>query len=284
MGKRRAFIFSFVLALLVQVPVYLCMYAWNLTTAKPAGVAQSGIAILQPAAEDARTVLVMTGSGTAQTPDTYALVRFDAYQSKMNVVSFPADSIVLAAGSPKTLADAVSKAGPAQGVAALEKTLGIVIDHYLFASPETLCNITAGFGNAQLKLANYVNAKTISALQLDIEGVSSLMFTPQLMAQMLASEEVAPDAKITLRAAGYLAFLRANVPQLSQILPLSIRRNNTKLATNITALNSYDYERILKFMAESELTCESATLSGNNAHTGYEFTEEAVTIAHRLLE
>lgn len=282
MSKRKAFWFSFLLSLAVIVPLYLAVFALGITRAKPAEQKQQGIPIAQPTVSDHKTVLVMTGSATAQTPDTYALVYFDALRSKISVVTFPKETIVLTGGQAGTLAQAVEKAGPSQGVAALSETLEISVDNYLFASPETLCRMTEGLGNASLALGEYLTQEQIGNLQLVVEGTQTQVLSPRLLTEILASGEVSQKVRYELRAAGYRAFLQAGSETLANVLPDAVRKNSTKLATNITATEIFDYERIFDFLGKEPPQCSASTLPGKWTGETYELDENSVAEAQQI--
>lgn len=135
MTKRQAFFLSLAVGLAVLLPAYFAAAAVSLARGLPAGQAQSGVPILQPTADDRKTLLVMTGEAS---PQTFVLVRFDALENRAACVETPADTVVLCAGQPDTLAAASASAGPAQAAAALRETLKINVDNYLFCTPAQL--------------------------------------------------------------------------------------------------------------------------------------------------
>ena len=280
MSKTKVFWLSFVLTLAVLVPMYLAVYAYGSATngAAAAEKAQSGVWVAQATAADAKTVLVMSGSGTAQTAESYTLVRFDALKNKISVASMPPETIVLVSGSPVTLAQAVDSAGPSQAAAALQETLNIPVDNYLFATPAMLWQMAEAFGNVQLRLGNYVSTEALAALGLATPGSETQTLSPRLFAQVLAGD-VPRDKLYLLRARGYAAFLTAGQGLLKSTLPATVRANSTKIATNLTAADLYDYERALQFLDRQQPTFHADAMPGAWAGTRYELAQEATAFA-----
>ena len=262
MTGKRAFWLSFGVSLLIIVPAYLALLAYQLVTPSvSADTPQSGIPVVFPTVQDDKTLLIMTGDGTAQTAQGYTIVRLDALHEHIAAVSLPRESIVLVGGAPVRLCGAVQSAGPTQGLRALEDTLGVTIDNYLFASPETLWTIAEQLGTARLKLNAYVPRDALERLALSINGVDTLTLSPRLFAEVLASGEVPVETACELRACGYAAFLAAGQRSLAA-LPGAVRSASENIATDLTATQLYDYERLLGFLQGGESVApESASLS-----------------------
>lgn len=259
-NRAKAFWLAFGCTLLAVVPLYLFAAACSLAQMAPADTVQSGVPIVHPAAGDAKTLLVMTGESE---PQTFALVRFDAVQNTLCVASAPAGAQVYCAQNATTLAAAVRDAGPAQAAAALAETLDIPVDNYLFCSSEKLAALCAGLGNAQLRLANYVSPDALAQLQLAVPGVGGLTLTPEMLLDVLAHGGVPRAAEPMLRAQGYLAFLSAGASSLSQTLPDALRGAAADVSTDLTAVQIYEYERILKFLDKQEPKTAAFVLPGD---------------------
>ncbi|MEG0896700.1 MAG: LCP family protein [Ruthenibacterium sp.] len=262
LSKTKAFWLSLCATLAVLMPLYLMAMAFSVTRVRPADTPQQGIPIAQPTRTDTKTVLVLTGAKTAQTADTYVLVFFDALQNKVATAALPQQTAVQVNGEPTTLRKAAENAGPSQCVAALAETLGITIDNYLFASPETLCKIAEGLGNIKLPLREYLSEKTIEQKHLSVAGVQTQTLSPRLFAEVLASESIENAKRNALREDGYLAFLQADTALLATVLPNAVRKNSKALATNITATQIYDYARIFNFFAKEQPQYSALALTG----------------------
>ena len=287
MLKKRAFWFSFFASLAVLCPLYLAVLAYSTLTqgTKPVDTAQSGIRIVQPTAKDQKTVLVMTGDNTAQQPTSFVLVHFNALENAITALSMPPQTVVLVEGKPVTLAQAVESAGPSQGVAALAQTLEVTIDNYLFASPATLWQTVESFGTMQVRLGEYLKTKELQDLQLALPGTEMQSLTPRMLAQILGSSVLSEKVRLQLRAVGYAECLEVGVSLLESTLPESVRRNSAKLATNITATQLYDYERVLRFLDKQQPLCRGAVLPGTfTAQDQYELTQTATQMAQNYLK
>lgn len=285
MSRKKAFWLSFFITLAVLLPIYAAVILYGTVRgAKPADTAQSGVWVAQAKRSDAQTVLVMTGAGTAQTADTFALVRFDAYNERLCVATLPPETIVLIGGAPYTLTECVQSAGPSQAIAALRETLGIEVNHYLFAAPRTLWSIAEQYGTVRLPLSSYLSDEALTALHMTADdGAQTQTLTPRMLAEALQSGYAAGDTLCTLRAKGYAAFLAAGAGRLADTLPQSVRTNSSRLATNISATELYDYERTLQFLDKRQPDIISQALPGTWAGERYELNDESVAFAVRYL-
>ncbi|MEG2930384.1 MAG: hypothetical protein RR825_01235 [Ruthenibacterium sp.] len=277
MTKSKVFWLSFFGTLAVLVPLYLAVFAYGSATtgSRAAQQEKSGIWVAQATDADAQTVLVMTGGNTAQTAESYTLVRFDAYKNSIAVASMPPQTVVLIGGSPVTLAQAVQSAGPSQAVAALTETLNIRIDNYLFATPKILWQTAEAFGSVMLRLGNYLDANALAALGLTEAKGNMQAVSPRLFAQILAEGNLAPEKLSALRARGYAAFLAAGHGRLKAVLPRAVRVNSTALATNLTAVQLYDYERTLQFLDQQEPAYIAEAMPGTWRGARFELNEES---------
>ena len=283
MSKTKAFWLSLCATLAVLVPLYCMAMALTITRVQPTDTPQQGVPIAQPTRADAKTVLVLTGAKTAQTADTYVLLHFDALQNKVAVAALPQQTQVQIDGKTSTLRAAAERAGPSQCVAALEQTLGIVIDNYLFAAPETLCKIAEGLGNIKLSLRDYLTEEAIGQLRLSVSGVQTQTLSPRLFAEVLASEQLGDAQCNTLREDGYLAFLQADTTLLAAVLPAAVRKNSPALATNITATQIYDYARIFDFFAKEQPQYSALALPGRFTQDLFLLDADATKIATDVL-
>lgn len=287
MSKIKVFWISFAATMLVVLPLYLLAFALDAATggARPTENSQSAIWVAQATAADAYTVLVMSGSGGAQTAEHYTLVRFDAYKNGVSVCSLPPETVVLSGGKPVTLADTVTSAGPAQATAALAETLAIPVDNYLYASPKFLWQTAEAFGNIQMRLGGYASAQTLTALGLDAATGDMQAVSPRVFAQVLAAMYEQGGAQreqmYALRAHGYLLFLAAGHGGLKTTLPDAVRSGSNAIATNLTATQLYDYTRALQFLDRQEPTYTAEAMPGTWERNGkrFELNEEAIVFA-----
>ena len=282
--NKKAFWLSFALSAVVIIPAYLALLAYQLVTPSVAAdTPQTDIPVVFPTVQDDKTVLVMTGEDTAQTAQTYVLVRIDGLHRRIAAASFPADTVVLVDGAPVALSKAVASAGPTQGIRALEETLGIDIDNYLFASPQTLWTMAETLGTARMRLGAYLPTETLAELSLEVDGVRDLYLSPRLFAETLNSAALEEQTMCALRAHGYAAFLAAGRGQLEAFVQ-EVRANSISLATDLTATQLYEYERLAGFLADGDdIPPEACALETRRAADGtYELTEQAAIDAGRL--
>ena len=103
MSKKKAFLLGFSLTLAVLVPVYLAVCAYGLSRTAPVEQKQQGVPVVQPLSTDARTLALMTGEGG---PQTFVLVRFDAYEGRITTAALDAQTVVLCGGQVSGVVDA----------------------------------------------------------------------------------------------------------------------------------------------------------------------------------
>lgn len=201
MSKKKAFLLGFCLTLAVLVPVYLAVCAYSLSRTAPVEQKQQGVPVIQPLSTDARTLALMTGEDG---PQTFVLIRFDAYEGRITTAALDAQTVVLCGGQGMTLLEIAQQMGPAGVTAALEETLGAPVDNYIYCTPQRLASLTENFGSAQLKLTNYMTSEALGELQLSVPGVNGLTLSTQVLRETLAAQALSRDAQTLLRARGTL--------------------------------------------------------------------------------
>ncbi len=276
MKKLKAFLWALFGTLAVIVPIDLAAVAMMMTRGAPVDVAQSGIPIAQPTAGDARNFLLMTGP---EQPETFVLLRFDAHRQEVCTLALPGEAVMLVDGQPVSLREAAAQAGPAQAASAIEETLGVEVDHYLYCTADALATLAEPFGTARIPLSNYLPADALAELRLSLPGIDAVTLTPRMLGEVLAADAAEPDLQTLLRAEGYLAFLRVGGEQLSQSVPDALRAALGQSSTNLTAVELYDYERIFGFLAKETPQYRAGTLPGTWVRGRYELAENAPAVA-----
>ena len=276
MRKLKAFFCSLFGTLAVIVPIYLAAAAVMMTRTAPVDTAQSGIPIAQPATGNARTFLLMTGPTQ---PETFVLLRFDARLGEVCTAALPGETVMLAGGQPLTLAEAAEQAGPAQAAAAIEETLSLEVDNYLYCTADTLVELTKDFGTARSPLSNYLPADALAELRLSVPGVDTVTLTPRMFADVLAANAAEPDLQTLLRAEGYLAFLRVGAETLAETVPDALRAALADSSSNLTAVELYDYERIFGFLFKEPPQYRAGVIPGTWSRGRYELAENAPAVA-----
>lgn len=276
MRKLKAFFFAMFGTLAVIIPIYLAVAAVMMTRSTPVDTVQSGVPIAQPTAADARNFLLMTGP---EQPETFVLLRFDARSGEVCTAALPGEAVMLVDGQPLTLTGAAAQAGPAQAAAAIEETLSIEVDNYLYCTADALVELTADFGTARILLSNYLSMDALAELQLRVPGVNTVTLTPRMFADVLAADAAEPDLQTLLRAEGYLAFLRVGSETLAGNIPDALRAALAKSSTNLTAVELYDYERIFNFLAKEPPQYRTGVIPGTWSRGRYELAENAPAVA-----
>ena len=242
MSKKKAFLLGFCLTLAVLVPVYLAVCAYSLSRTAPVEQKQQGVPVIQPLSTDARTLALMTGEDG---PQTFVLIRFDAYEGRITTAALDAQTVVLCGGQGMTLLEIAQQMGPAGVTAALEETLG--------------------------------------ELHLSVPGVNGLTLSTQVLRETLAAKALSRDAQTLLRAQGYLAFARAACGQLEQKGTNALRAAVAKDSTDITAVQLYDYQRIFKFLDKIVPEARALTFHGRWNGDRYELSSDFFTEAGAFL-
>lgn len=271
---------GFCLTLAVLVPVYLAVCAYSMARTAPAEQKQQGISVAQPLSTDARTLALMTGQSG---PETFVLVRFDAYEGRITTAAMDAQTVVLCNGQGMTLQQIAQTMGPAGVTAALRETLGAPVDNYVYCSAQRLAQLTQGFGSAQLRLINYMTSEALGELQLSVPGVSEMTLSSQVLCEALGAQALSRDAQTLLRAQGYLAFARAAGGRLEQEGTQALRNAMAKDSTDITAVQLYDYERIFKFLDNIVPEATALTFPGRWNGGRYELSSDFFTEAGAFL-
>lgn len=274
--RIKAYFITLLCTLLIVMPIYLAAAAILFTRAQPVDTPQSGVPIAQPTSGDARNLLLMTGENQ---PQTFVLLRFDALAASVCTAALPAETVVLVNGQPVTLAEAAEQAGPAQAAAALEETLDIPVDNYLYCTAERLLKLTEDFGTARIPLSNYLTPQALAQVKLDVPGVETLSLTPQMLADVLSARAAAPDLQTLLRAEGYLAFLRVSGEALEKKVPDALRAALAQSSTDLTAVQIYDYERIFGFLQKEPPEYRAGVMPGAWNRGRYELSPDAPTVA-----
>ena len=276
MRKTKAYFLALFGTLTVVLPIYLVAAAILFTRTQPVDTIQSGVPIVQPRATDARTLLLMTGP---EQPETFVLLRFDAWSGEVCTAAIPAEAVMLVGGQPLTLTEAAQQAGPAQAAAAIEETLEISVDNYFYAPADSLLKMVSGFGTARIPLSNYLTPEALAQVKLDLPGIETLTLTPAMLADVLAAKVAAPDLQTLLRAEGYLAFLRVGADTLAEKVPDALRAALAQSSTDLTAVQIYDYERIFRFLQKEPPEYRAGVLPGTWAGERYELSPDAPTAA-----
>lgn len=280
MSTKKAFLLGFCLTLAVLVPVYLAVCAYSMARTAPAEQKQQGVPVTQPLSTDARTLVLMTGETG---PQTFVLVRFDAYEGRITTAALDAQTVLLCDGQGMTLQEIAQTMGPAGVTAALRETLGAPVDNYLYCTAQRLAELTKGFGSAQLRLTNYMTSEALGELQLSVPGVSEMTLSTQVLCETLSAQALSRDAQTLLRAQGYLAFARAACGRLEQEGTQALRSAMAQDSTDITAIQLYDYERIFQFLDNIVPEARALTFPGRWNGDRYELSSDFFTQAGAFL-
>lgn len=277
MNNKKVFVISFAITLAVLLPIYFVFASLAARSAtKPAENIVTDVPMARPMSQDAKNLLLIT-----QSDKTYAfvLLRFDALDSKICSVALAPETVLLCDGKPVRLIDAMNTAGPELARLALEETLEIRVNNYLVTSATLLAEMAAPLGSGSMPLTSYMSDEALGQLKLLVPGVENIELSPLRLCEVLASGLVPLNMLPTIRADGYLAFLRSGILSLPEIIPAALRKHSRHLDTSIQATDIYDYERILQFLAKQEPSFKTVILSGNYIENRYELESEALAQA-----
>lgn len=259
MKRSKLFWRSLLMSLAVIVPFYGMVALYGLSRAAPVQEIRTDVPITHPTSTDVKTLLVMTGD---EQPENFVLIRFDALENRVATMAVSGQLAVPGTAGRQSLIQAVEQAGPAQAAELLYQVVGVPVSDYMYCDGATLARLTAGLGNAGMSLANYMSAATLGELQLSIPGVGSMTLNTDLFAQVLAAGAANPERELILRGEGYLAFLKAGMERLTEVLPDAMRTAVSQCSTALTATKIYDYERIFRFLEKQGPECRAFTLPG----------------------
>ncbi len=278
MGRVKVFLLSFIVTLAVIVPIYGIGYFLTVeqNNAEFASEQQSGIYIAQPIISDEKTVLLMVGEGNAQNAESYTIISFNAYENSISIASMPPQTVMVLNQSPITLSDATRSAGPSQAAKAISETLGIQVDNYVFVSQQVLWETAEAFGTISMRLNNFLDSDDMNKMGLD-EIISDMYtLTPRLFSQILSECTFDEADEYEMRAQGYSLYLSAGHGNIKVIFANLLTKNSSQIATNISALDIVDYERIWGFLDRQQPSYNAGALPGYYSRYGdkvYELNE-----------
>ena len=273
-GPVRSFWLSFLLTLAVVMPVMggFALYVAAFPQTARTEQIQSGVPVNRPTGKNDLSLLAVSA---AEEP-AFLLVRLNASQARFQIYVLPAQTVVLSAEGPCTLAQAYASAGPARAAGLRSDTLQIPLEQYLAATPEVWAQAAEETGTARLNLDGLLNEEERAALGLT-EGVLTL--NGEGAARLLEEAELEPVRLAGLRAGIWQAFARQNRENLGSAVGGVLRQNSGSLLTNLSGVDLYTLEDTLGYLAQAEP--EAQLLPGDwEGRTGrYSLNEEALNLA-----
>ena len=273
-GPVRSFWLSFLLTLAVVMPVMgaFALYVAAFPQTARTEQIQSGVPINRPTEKNSLSLLAVS----AGEEPAFLLVRLDAPEARFRLYVLPAETVVLSAEGPCTLAQAYETAGPARAAALLADTLQIPLEQYLAATPGVWAQAAEEAGTARLNLDGLLNGEEREALGLT---ESVLTLNGEGAAQLLASAQLEPDRLAGLRAGVWQAFARQNRESLGAAVSGVLRQNSGSLLTNLSGVDLYTLADTLDYLTEAEPEAQLMPGSWESRTGRYTLSEESVSLA-----
>lgn len=273
----RSFWVAFGLTILVMVPGMAAVWAASSMNKEPAAESKSGIPIRLPDENHQTTILAVV----VDEDPAFMLVRLDAVNEAFFLGAIPAESVVRAGAENQTVGECYAAAGPARVTRLLTDTLGIPIDRYVAATPDTWQDILEDAGTVRVGLNGALTEaqRKEAGLAEDAESwtVTGAHRFLQHLTQM-NSALLPPPTVALARATLWQGWARQKLDLLPALLPEGLKHYSDKLLTDLTGTELISLEQNLEFLSNSEMQPESGVLPGkwNGETHRYEFNEETL--------
>ncbi len=279
MSRVRAFLASMLVTLFCLIPLYFIVIGVELFGARPAETAADQVPVLTPLETDQLTLLLVTqdDAGCAA-----ALVRLDAWNRRAQVLTLPANLVLLLDGAPVTVRQCCAAAGPLQLRSALKETVGLDCHRYLSLTPEQLAGVFSEFSPV-LSWDDLGPIRDITLLRRFAFNGGQGALASSTAALLLRQSEQGDLENAGLRATLYGAFLQEGLPTLSAPV-VELLRSDARLLTDITAVDIYGVERLLTLLAADPPAVTAGVPDGSLSRTGYEISEEGLAQLRELLQ
>lgn len=274
MARWKVFLCSMLVTLFCLVPLYLLLIGGQLFGSAPAGAAAGSVPVEKAGPDDSLTLLLMTDA-----PCT-ALVRLDAYGRRAELRVLPENTVLLSQGSPVTLEECRSEAGPLQVRRCLQETLGLGCERYLSLSAEQLADVFDEFAPV-LSWNDLGPIRDLVVLRRFAFNGGQGAVASDTAALLLRQSGLTGKAQADLRAELYGAFLAEGLPQLSGPVCALLRSDEERL-TDITAVDIYGIERLLNLLAADPPGVQCSVPDGRETAAGYELSQQGLEDLRRV--
>ena len=235
----------------------LCCFAalyWIVDYSSPlsANENQSGIPKAVPDYNDSKTTLVVLDSANT---DFFFLVKLNALQNKVGIVTIPSDFYLSAAN--RTMADSMAYAGIMQCVQDVSEQFDISVDHHLLVDSTALCSIMSGF--SPLNSNSLAIPQSVKEYLLSPSGytdISALVNSIDLSAPMLDN----PIGREFLNLAA-TSLVENNMQNICDSAIEKIKENSSFVTTNIGTQEADRLRRIVTFLINSDTQFDRLVLA-----------------------
>lgn len=274
--RWKAFWCSLFITLFCLLPLYLLTVGGQLFGAQPVEETAEGVPVQSASPQDKLTLLLVLRDPAPAA----VLLRLDAWGQRAQALVLPADTLLPAQEGRITLQECYAQAGPLQLRTALEAALGAPFERYLCVSADALAET---FG----EYAPVMNWHELGSIR-DLALLRRLAFNggegaiAGNTAAALVRQCESPSAAAQLRAALYRAFLAESLPTLYGPA-VELLRSEQELLTDITAVDIYGVERLLKLLAAAPPAVECAVPEGIVTADGWQLTDAGWQAMRALL-
>lgn len=275
--RWHSFWLAFALTILVMVPGIAAVWAVTSARKEPTAESKSGVPIRLPDESHQVTILAVV----VDEEPSFMLVRLDAVNEAFFLGAIPAESVVRAGAGNQTVGECYAAAGPARVTRLLTDTLGIPIDRYVAATPETWQAILEDAGAVRVGLNGALTAEQRKAAGLAEDAESWTVTGAHRFLQHLTemNASLLPPPTVALaRATLWQGWARQKLDRLPALVPEGLKQHSNKLLTDLTGTELLSLEQNLEFLSNSEMQPEAGVLPGkwNGETSRYEFNEETL--------
>lgn len=254
MKQMKAFFITFFVSFSVMLCCYMALY-WivGYSSSKAAGDNAGGVPLLTPDYNDSKTTLVVMRCDGG---DFYFLLKLNALQNKVSLVSVPSDFYLSLPG--RTLGESMEYAGVMQCVQDLSQQFDITIDYHLLCDKSSMENLLASFSGLEIAQLEGIPQSVKEYL---LKG-SEYMDTTALLGavDMAAAVLNNPTGLEFLNLAGF-NLIKNNMANLCDYALEDIKTAFTNITTNIGTKDIDRLRRICNFLLDKTVEFERAVLT-----------------------
>ena len=205
-----------------------------------------------PAPADALTVLFMGGTQPEDAPGIFVLARFDPAQKRIALVVLPAQTGVWNNGAQEALAQVYRYGGADYVRQALQKTLGLPIDRYVWVGAADFLKIAPLIGTVELELTRAMTLNK-SGAELHMGAGRQLLDGSKALALLRAAvgrdREAAPE-NLAEQLLAELVNQRIDIALAASVDNIFRQIVNT-VRTDITYMDYHERKQAAAWLAQS---------------------------------
>lgn len=253
MSRKKAFWLSLAVTLGIILSLYFITLAIRLLNPAAVQSTKNNVAVASPGVGDYKNFLLVTENSDP----VFALIRFDAVQSAVNIAFFMPETVLLQNGAPLCAAEICNAAGPAALAQSLTETFGVRVDNYMQISADDLVLCTAALGSVNMDMGRLGTVKDLTTLKKFAYNGGESDISTATARMILQQSDAEPHEKQTVRANIYRSFFQSENASLTECYE---KLSAAKTICNITAVQREDYTRIFSFLQRENLTVKSAVM------------------------